>query len=194
MATASKRVVVPWDQANDDYTVPEGRYILRIASANVGENTNGDPRVEIDYLVLAPRKHKGRKFRIFYGLTVAPGLRQLRELLQGLGVRVPNKAAALDLSRLEGVTLKALAQVTETKNGGKFQELHEIERHGEAPAQSRRREAPARRRRRPAPEPEDLDDDLDEDLDSSLDDDFDDEDDFDDDDDLDLDLDDDAPF
>jgi len=159
MSRASKSVVIPWDQAGDAYTVPEGRYIMRITEANVGENANGDARVEIQYLVMAPAAHKGRKIRIFYSLTAAPGLRALRELLQGLGANVPNKAAALNLSSLEGKTLKCFATVATSNNGGKFQNLSEIELHGSQPE--------------PEPEPEPDLDDLDDDLDAGLDDDLD---------------------
>jgi len=85
--------------------------------------------VEIQFVVLAPEKHKGRKVTIFYNFN-APGLRALRELLQGIGFEVPNKAAALNLSKLEGKTLIAEARVQEGKQGGKFQILQNIKPYG----------------------------------------------------------------
>lgn len=132
MAVASKKVVVPWDQAMDDYVLPEGKYVLKITDARAGQSQNGDPRIEIKYVVMAPKAHKGRTTTIFYNFN-GPGLRALRELLQGLGMEVPRKAAALNLSKLEGRMLKCTARVQEGKNGGKFQNLEDIEAYGSAP-------------------------------------------------------------
>lgn len=129
MATAAKKIIVPWEQAGEGYVLPEGKYALRIAEARAGQAQSGEQRVEIQFVVLAPEKHKGRKVTIFYNFN-APGLRSLRELLQGIGFEVPNKAAALNLSKLEGKTLIADARVQEGKQGGKFQILQNIKPYG----------------------------------------------------------------
>ena len=129
MATAAKKIIVPWEQAGEAYVLPEGKYALRIVDARAGQSQSGEQRVEIQFVVLAPEKHKGRKVTIFYNFN-APGLRALRELIQGIGFEVPNKAAALNLSKLEGKTLIAEAKVQEGKQGGKFQILQNIKPYG----------------------------------------------------------------
>lgn len=127
--TAAKKIIVPWDQVAEGYVLPEGKYVLRIVEARAGQSQSGEQRVEIQFVVLAPDKHKGRKVTIFYNFN-APGLRALRELLQGIGFEVPSKAAALNLSKLEGKTLIAEAKVQEGKQGGKFQILQNIKPYG----------------------------------------------------------------
>src|SRR5690606_27638697 len=103
MATAAKKIIVPWEQASEAYVLPEGKYALRIVDARAGQSHSGEQRVEIQIVELDAEKHMGRKVTIFYNF-IAPGLRALRELLQGIRFEVPNKAAALNLSKLEGKT------------------------------------------------------------------------------------------
>ena len=74
MATAPKKIIVPWEQASEGYVLPEGKYALRIAEARAGQAQSGEQRVEIQFVVLAHEKHKGRKVTIFYNFN-APCLR-----------------------------------------------------------------------------------------------------------------------
>src|SRR5690606_16706870 len=129
MATAPKKIIVPWDLASEAYVLPEGKYVLRIVEARAGQAQSGEQRVEIQFVVLAPEKHKGRKVTIFYNIN-ASGLRALRELVQGIGFEVPNKAAALNLSKLEGKPLLAVAKVQEGKQVGRVQVPQNIKPYG----------------------------------------------------------------
>ena len=132
-ATVSKKVLVPWETADEaGYVLPEGKYILKIQEATVGQTQSGTQAVTIKYLVLKPDKFKGRTTNIIYAFT-PPGLRSLREVVAAVLGDVPRKASALDLSKLEGKVIKATATIREGRNGGKFQELREIERYGKAP-------------------------------------------------------------
>src|SRR5690606_4242105 len=71
----------------------------------------------------------GRTIKILYHFN-AHSLRAFGELLQGVGVEVPNKPAALNLCKREGKTLVAEAKVQEGKQGGKFQMLQNIKPYG----------------------------------------------------------------
>lgn len=147
--TETKRIIVPWEKADEAFTLPPGRYILKIQEASAGTTQSGDPRITIKYLALKPDKFKGRTTSIIYTFN-APGLRSLREVVTAVLGATPRKASDLDLRKLEGKLIKATADVREGRNGGKFQELKEIEPYGKAPE--------------PEPEPEEepgVEDDLD---------------------------------
>lgn len=151
MSTATtKKVIVPWEKVNEGFTIPPGKYILQIQEANAGTTQSGDPRVQIKYLVLRPGKFKGRTTSVIYTFN-APGLRSLREVVTAVLGDTPKRASDLDLRSLEGKVIKATADVREGRQGGKFQELREIEAYGRKPE--------------PEPEPEalDLDEESDED-------------------------------
>lgn len=126
MATAAAKVLVPWEMADQGYTIPNGKYKLKIVDAQYGETQAGDQKINIDYVVLAPAKAKGSRFRIGYTYNPA-GIRELREMVTGvLGTASPRKASALNLDKLKGKVFVAEAYTTEGKNGGKFQHLKNV--------------------------------------------------------------------
>jgi len=127
--TAAKKIIVPWEQASEGYVLPEGKYALRIAEARAGQAQSGEQRVEIQFVVLAPEKHKGRKVTIFYNFN-APGLRALRELLQGIGSRCPTRRRLLTSPSWRGRRSSRRRRVQEGKQGGKFQILQNIKPYG----------------------------------------------------------------
>lgn len=145
-ATATKKVLVPWDRADEAFVIPAGKYILKIQEATAGTTQSGDSRITIKYIVLKPDKLKGRTTSVIYTFN-APGLRALREVVTAVLGAPPKKASDLDLRKLEGKIIKATVDIREGRNGGKFQELREVEPYG--------------KRSEPEPEPESEDEDLD---------------------------------
>lgn len=94
------------------FGVPEGRYLFKVTDADTGESQKGDPQVILDLIVVAPKKHKGKKQKVWFTLT--PGaLRFFREACEALlGKDMPRKASAVDLDSFIGKTAYAEAQKT----------------------------------------------------------------------------------
>lgn len=127
----SKVMVVPWDQASSGYIVPPGRYIFQLQEAEFAKSDDDVPKVKVKLVVLAPKERKGSTSYIHYKFN-GPGLSALRELLTGLGIAVPQKAAQLNLKPLEGKRFIAEAGIREW-NGMKFQTLANIQLHSSSP-------------------------------------------------------------
>ena len=106
-----RKLQIAWDEELG-FGVPEGRYLFKVTDANTGESQKGDPQVILDLIVVAPKKHKGKKQKVWFTLT--PGaLRFFREACEALlGKAMPKKASAIDLDSFINKTAYAEAQKT----------------------------------------------------------------------------------
>ena len=106
-----RKLQIAWDEELG-FGVPEGRYLFKVTDANTGESQKGDPQVILDLIVVAPKKHKGKKQKVWFTLT--PGaLRFFREACEALLQKaMPKKASAIDLDSFIGKTAYAEAQKT----------------------------------------------------------------------------------
>lgn len=109
-------VLVPWEEASD-FGLPERQYIFKVSDVEVGETQKGDTQIILTYLVLAPKKHKGKKLKQFYAFVPA-GLANLRKAVRALlRTEVPSRADKLELDKLIGKTVKG--EVKNTSSNGK---------------------------------------------------------------------------
>ena len=106
-----RKLRIDWNE-EQGFGVPEGRYLFKVTDADTGESQKGDPQVILDLIVVAPKKHKGKKQKVWFTLT--PGaLRFFREACEALlGKSMPRKASAIDLDSFIGKTAYAEAQKT----------------------------------------------------------------------------------
>lgn len=153
MATAVRKLLINWEE-EDSGSLPEGRYLFRVASVDVGESSSGNPQLIVKFVVLKPSKFKGRKQTVWYTL-VPTRLKYLRAFLQAAGVEVPKRSAHLDLDKLEGKAVVASVQHRKSDDGTRtFVELVD---YGSVKSGDDEDEV---QRPQPAQEVEDEDDDL----------------------------------
>lgn len=111
-AKKGRTVTLPWDEEGG-FALPDGlRATFKCTSAEEAETQDGDPKIQLKFIVVKPKKHKGKT--ITQGFTIPRGLRHFRPVVKALlGKNPPNKAAALDLDDLEGRLCIAEVQVDE---------------------------------------------------------------------------------
>src|SRR5690554_1830084 len=69
---------IPWHEEENSFGVPEGRYLFKVTDSDTGESQKGDPQVILDLIVMAPKKYKGRKQKVYFTITPT-ALRFFRE-------------------------------------------------------------------------------------------------------------------
>lgn len=108
----AKVLTIDWSK-EESLGLPEGRYLFKVVEADTGESQRGDQQIVLTLMVVAPKKHKGLKQKVW--LTLSPrSLRFVRQACEAiLGKHMPKSAAKLNLESFIGKMVYAEA----VKNG-----------------------------------------------------------------------------
>lgn len=112
------KIHIPFDKAGElGSSLPDGKYVLKITGAQLGETQKGDQKLVVRHIVLAPKKFKGTPVSISFNYN-SIGLALLREMIKAAtGKEVAKKAVTLDTKILVGRTYQAEAYTSKRDNG-----------------------------------------------------------------------------
>lgn len=81
--------------------LPEGDYLAKVTDVKAGESKKGNSMLTWEFTITTPGKGKGKKFKSYTTLN-KEALWKLKQLLEAMGLKVPNGSATLDLDKYMG--------------------------------------------------------------------------------------------